>query len=228
MLDERYERINQLARINHAQSYLEVGVSAGKTFSKVQIEKKVAVDPKFKFDQSKYDSTKVFFYEMESDRFFVEFASKHGPFDLIFLDGLHTFEQTFRDFCFSLNFSHKRTIWLIDDTLPNNWVEAQPNTKMVGGVRTIFKTGGTLWMGDVYKTIFAIHDFFPQFSYASFTGHTQTVLWLETRDQFKPTWNSLKKISGIGFNQFLKWKDSHLNLGDPQTVIEKVSRSFSE
>lgn len=225
MLEERFERVTTLAKINSTHNYLEIGVSSGKTFRNVVFPHKVAVDPKIKFKLDSTENQKVFLHETTSDNFFSNIANQHPPFDLIFVDGLHTFEQTFRDFCASLAHSHSRTIWLIDDTVPHNWVEANPNTKIVGAIRTLFRTKGTLWMGDVYKLIFMIHDFFPQFSYATFEGHGQTVVWCETRKDFQPTWNSLKKISQLSFNDFKKFKKSHLNIMDAAQIIKAIENS---
>lgn len=82
-------------------------------------------------------------------------------------------------------------------------------------------------MGDVYKVIFAIHDFFPQFSYATFPGHGQTVLWLETRTDFTPTWDSLEKISRLSYWDFENFKDTHLLIRDPETILDSIKNSFA-
>jgi hypothetical protein len=80
-------------------------------------------------------------------------------------------------------------------------------------------------MGDVYKVVFLIHDFFPQYSYATFQGHGQTAVWLETRKDFTPTWNSLGKIGRLGYRDFLRLKDSHLSIMEDQRILEAVERS---
>ncbi|NEP71306.1 MAG: class I SAM-dependent methyltransferase [Okeania sp. SIO2G4] len=50
------------------------------------------------------------FLEVSSDEFFRSYAKEFESFDLIYLDGLHTFEQTFRDFCAFLAVAHSKTI----------------------------------------------------------------------------------------------------------------------
>src|SRR4051812_7282923 len=109
---ERFERLNALAKIISASTYLEIGVAKGETFTRVDVPYKVGVDPKFRFNTSECSDENVIFYEVTSDLFFSELASEHGPFDLIFLDGLHTFKQTFQDFCASIRYSHANTVWL--------------------------------------------------------------------------------------------------------------------
>ena len=113
-------RINAAARINNARTYLEIGVHNGDTFFDVEIEYKDAVDPHFLFETSPLTSEKVRFFSQTSDAFWT--SDKPLKYDLIFIDGLHTFEQTFRDLLCSMRFSHDRTVWLIDDTLPTDVV----------------------------------------------------------------------------------------------------------
>ena len=228
MLTKSFERLNALAKINSASKYLEVGVAKGNTFNKVNVPHKVAVDPRFRFNVQDHADQKTIFYEVTSDLFFSKLASQHDEFDLIYLDGLHTFEQTFRDFCASLRNSHKRTIWLIDDTHPSSWIAAIPNQRSVFRLRKYLRSRDTRWMGDVFKVVFAIHDFFPQFSYATFLGHGQTVIWLENRDNFTPTWNSIEKISRLGYWDFLKFRDSHLLILEPSKILESVEKSINQ
>lgn len=224
MLAERHERLNALARINSASKYLEVGVERGATFARVNVPYKVGVDPKFEFDVRECADGQTVFHEVTSDCFFSRLAPAHGPFDLIYLDGLHTFDQTFRDFCASLRYSHAGTIWLLDDTHPSGRLAAIPNLPFARRLNWLLKRENADWMGDVYKVVFAIHDFFPQFTYATFTGHGQTAVWLETRKDFRPSWNSLKKISGLGYSGFLKFRDSHMSIMEPAELLRSVKR----
>jgi hypothetical protein len=50
ILYSRPRRINRLAKLIDAQSYLEIGVASGETFFRVDCPRKVAVDPRFQFD----------------------------------------------------------------------------------------------------------------------------------------------------------------------------------
>lgn len=218
-----HERLNALAKINSASKYLEIGVLKGQTFTQVDIPYKVAVDPKFRFDFQSYADQQTIFHEVTSDLFFSTLASKHGEFDLIYLDGLHTFEQTLRDFRASLEYSHAHTIWLIDDTCPSSWLASIPNYMLKRVIHRLLLVKDKRWMGDVFKVVFAIHDLFPQFSYATFPGHGQTVVWLETRTDLNPTWNSLEEINRLGYQDFLRFRDSHLSIMDPSKILERVA-----
>lgn len=222
MLTQRHERLNALAVLGQARKYLEIGVSHGTTFRQVQVPYKVAVDPKFRFDFREESSPQTFFHETTSDRFFATLAWQHGSFDLIYLDGLHTFSQTFRDFCASLRFAHERTIWLIDDTHPTGPLAASLNRRWVSCCRRWFHLRDRSWMGDVYKVVFAVHDFFPQFSYATFSGHGQTAMWSQTRKDFTPTWNSLRAIEGLQYRGFRRYRHSHLNIQEAPNLVAAI------
>jgi SAM-dependent methyltransferase len=80
----RYEILNILARRIGATSYLEIGVQQGRTFSVVNVARKVGVDPSSAFATE----------HTTSDAYFETCAE---TFDLVFVDGLHTFEQARRD-----------------------------------------------------------------------------------------------------------------------------------
>jgi hypothetical protein len=225
MLPQRFERLNALASITSASTYLEIGVNKGVTFTQVAVPYKVGVDPHFRFNVHAHADPNAIFHEVPSDVFFSTLASAHPPFDLIYLDGLHTLAQTFRDFCASLRHSHAKTLWLIDDTYPSGWLAANPRRKVTQRLRKLFGIRDRRWMGDVFKVVFVIHDFFPQYNYATFPGHGQTVIWLETRKNFTPTWNSLEKISRLGYRHFLRFRDSHMSIMEVPQILEAVERS---
>jgi hypothetical protein len=225
MLTERSERLNALAEIVSAATYLEIGVARGATFTRVDVPYKVGVDPRFRLDVRAQTTPGTFLHEVTSDAFFATLAAAHGPFDLIYLDGLHTFEQTFRDFCASLRHAHARTVWVLDDTSPIDWWAARPRRDLLWRLRRRVGPRRKGWMGDVYKVVFVIHDFFPQFTYATFPEHAQTVVWSQTRERFTPTWNSLEQISRLRYRDFLRFRDSHLAIMEAPQILEAVRRS---
>jgi hypothetical protein len=134
--DMRSERLNHIARLSGAASYLEIGVFDGATFFEVDLKYKVAVDPNFLFDFASRENETTKFPQLTSDRFFENCAQ--GQFDLIYLDGLHTFDQTLRDFLNSLQFAHDKTIWLIDDTVPNDNFAALPDQERCYRLRRFY------------------------------------------------------------------------------------------
>lgn len=214
-------RIREIAALVDARSYLEIGVFRGVTFNAVEFQRKVAVDPNFQFDTEEFAAEGVAFHEMTSDEYFVTVAEPE-PFDVIFLDGLHTFQQTFRDFCATQALAHSRTVWLIDDVVPVDLYSAWPDkTEAVAGRR---EAGGTspAWHGDVFRVVFAIHDFFPVMTYRTIegSGNPQAVVWREPRKPFQPVLNSLEAIERLSFFEMRKRKDVMM----PSTEDEAISR----
>jgi hypothetical protein len=221
-------RINRLARICAAKSYLEIGVARGETFGAVEIEVKHGVDPKFRFDTRLVETDKVKLFENTSDVFFTERASKI-KYDLIFLDGLHTFEQTFRDFCATMPHAHGNTVWIIDDVFPNDVFSALPSQADTLRYRKLHGVKSGLWHGDVFKCIFAINDFFPNFNFRSIRrthGNPQTVILNRPRQDFKPAFNNLERISRMSYFDFLEYK-RFLRLHSDEEVFAWVEEALA-
>ena len=192
-------RIKAASVINHARRYLEIGVHKGETFLDVDVEFKDGVDPEFAFDTKPCSSDRVRLFRGTSDAFWA--SGNPAPYDLIFIDGLHTFEQAIRDLLSSMRFSHPRTIWLIDDTLPCDVFSAIPDKEQSFRERARAALPGLPWHGDVYKVVFAIHDFIPVLNYATITGsgNPQTLAWYAARTDFQPQLNSWEAISRMTF-----------------------------
>ncbi|NES92529.1 class I SAM-dependent methyltransferase [Okeania hirsuta] len=226
-MKSRSDRLNQLATINQSSNYLEIGVAKGVTFNAINIENKVAVEPKFKFNTQEYATDNIVFLEVTSDEFFRNYAKDFEVFDLIYLDGLHTFEQTFRDFCASLSFAHAKTIWLIDDTCPGSYAQAKPSFEDCTKLARLSQEKPGTWMGDVFKIVAAIHDFFPQFSFATFPHHGQTVVWNQWRKDFQPLWNSLETISRLEYLDFVKLQETFFKREPYEHIFESIKFALS-
>jgi hypothetical protein len=200
-------RIAYLSTLGAAERYLEIGVQSGRTFFNVPLPVKVAVDPNFLFDPADRRGDGAYYFSLPSDDFFSMLQSQnHGiesalPFDIIFIDGLHTFEQSLRDFDNSLNYAHDNTLWLIDDTVPCDAYSALPDMDTALRKRYMaarLKDGS--WHGDVFKTVFAIHDLYPEISYCTLvSGNPQTILWRSNGNKRKPAFKSLWEIGRLNY-----------------------------
>ena len=123
----RLDMINYFIKKNDYKSYLEIGCDKNQIFSQITLDKKIGVDP--------YSGGNV---RKTSDDFFKENAEK---FDLIFIDGLHVYDQVKRDIVNSINFLNKEGVILVHDCLPDTiGKQAVPRYKMQ-------------WNGDVWKAI---------------------------------------------------------------------------
>ena len=109
--------------------YLEIGVCSGYTFDRLNIK----TENKFGVDPDKGGN-----YKMTSDQFF---ENKDQKFDVVFIDGLHHYDQCQKDIINSLNSLNENGIILIHDMIPNNsLVEYTPRRAI-----------NSHWTGDVWK-----------------------------------------------------------------------------
>ncbi len=176
-------RIQFLQKLINAKSYLEVGVYEGDTFLQLDFEEMVAVDPLFCFDIVANSAPGREFYSMSSDSFFGA-AISNRQFDIIFLDGLHTYDQTLRDLINALLCAHPCSFILLDDTVPNDVYSAMRDPSIAFEMRRGAYSGppdamNLCWHGDTYKILFYVKLFLSKMEYATINtdGNPQTLLW---------------------------------------------------
>jgi hypothetical protein len=129
--------INQLIIKNDYKSYLEIGVGSGEKFSLINCEYKSNVDPCFD-DKDSQDRTKVINL-MTSDEFF---ANTNETFDIILIDGLHQYEQVYRDIKNSLEILNPGGTIVCHDMLPPTEWHQRPPSEFHKGQQ---------WNGDSWK-----------------------------------------------------------------------------
>jgi hypothetical protein len=174
-------RINRLLNAMRSPArYLEIGVETGHTFFEVAADFKTAVDPHFKFDtETTPCGASVEYLEMTSDSFFDK-VKRDITYDLIFLDGLHTWDQTYRDFCNSLLITHDQSVIILDDIFPCD-VFSTNRDQVEAVLMRQFMTGdpSISWHGDTYKVIPLISTFHPLLDFCTITtdGNPQTIVW---------------------------------------------------
>jgi hypothetical protein len=100
--------INRLLALNQYRRYLEIGCQSDRNFKAVPAAEKTGVDPAT-------GGT----HRMTSDRFFAE--NKGAIFDLVFIDGLHTYEQVRKDVVNSLKALAVGGVLVLHDMLPGSW-----------------------------------------------------------------------------------------------------------
>jgi hypothetical protein len=162
-----------LARRLKARSYLEIGVKGGKTFMPVKVRKKIAVDPVFRIKKP-YKRSQIFsypfnlmnqYFECTSDEFFAQHAGKvltRGGLDLAFIDGLHTYEQSYKDIENTLPYLADDGVMLIHDCSPHSSAAAYP-AESIEAVKKINPPGfDGRWCGDVWKVIPRLRIEHPQ------------------------------------------------------------------
>jgi methyltransferase family protein len=198
-------RLNRLADELNSQSYLEIGVSKGATFLHVNVPERTGVDPLYQFDTSPFTDEHTHFFEGTSDEFFSQLP-RGTKFDLIFIDGLHTFEQTYRDLCSALTLSHPATVILIDDTLPSDVFSAIPDPGRALSHRARTGSDNQAWHGDTYKVVYAIHDFHLGLDYRTIieSGNPQTLVWQSSNIRRPPAVPSMEALTRLSYFDLLE------------------------
>lgn len=125
-LKNRISLINRALELREHSKYLEIGCFQDACFKNIVASTKVGVDP---------NSGGTL--RMTSDAFF---ASHDDAFDVIFVDGLHTYEQSRIDAYNALNRVPVGGLVLFHDMIPLKWRSARPE-------RIAYR-----WNGDVWKT----------------------------------------------------------------------------
>lgn len=179
-------RLNRLADALGCRSYLEIGVETGLTLLQIAVPERTGVDPDFRFDWQQHDGHDgLQLHPRSSDDFFAELDSE-VRYDLIFVDGLHTFEQTYRDVLHALRHSHARTVILIDDTIPCDVFSTCRDGDECLSLRAHF-TGSQdpSWHGDTYKVIPLLCAFHNDLRWLTLSdgGNPQTILWRPPQPQ---------------------------------------------
>lgn len=195
---ERHQVIQNLLNLFDSPSYLEIGVDKGHTFHSLEAGSKVAVDPCFSFDlaaeRSNPKNENCVYHQMTSDGFFYELDTAR-KFDVIFIDGLHTFEQTLRDLINSINALSQKGVIIIDDVIPASYAASLPDLNRSRQFWDVTSNPDGSWMGDVYKVILFINQIVRFLDYSTVQeNHGQTVVWKSRRDV---TDHAFEKVDSI-------------------------------
>lgn len=128
--ESRLDLVNFACKVTNANSYLEIGCNTNEVFDRVLCPNKTGVDPR-----------RGGTHRMTSDEFF---SSNKETFDVIFIDGLHYYEQVKKDFENSINVLNNKGVIIFHDMFPSleRWVVVpEPEDLISYGC----------WMGDVWR-----------------------------------------------------------------------------
>lgn len=133
----RTEIINSFIKKYDYQSYLEIGLGSGLNFTWIHAFDKIGVDP-----SNEYQYTT---YRIPSDEFFNTIQpTLNKKYDIIFVDGLHTAEQTYKDVMNALlHLNQGGTIIMHDCNPPTEGHQKVPQSQRD-------------WNGDVWKAFYKL------------------------------------------------------------------------
>ncbi len=135
--DWQATHFNRIALVNLLVSkfadpaYLEIGCEFDVMFNAVPAASKVGVDP---YSGGTERTT--------SDAFFARNTSR---FDVVFIDGLHTYDQVRRDIVNAIPVLNKGGWIALHDMMPRDWIEQH-----------VPVVSGGAWTGDVWKVAFEL------------------------------------------------------------------------
>ncbi len=190
----RFHVIQKIIDFKKFNSYLEIGCDQNKNFSNITINEKIGVDP---------NSGGT--HRMTSDSFFEKNKSK---FDIIFIDGLHTYEQVKKDIVNSLKVLNPKGIILIHDCLPNKiWNQVVP--RLYGH-----------WNGDVWKAIVEFRTYKNLDTYTCVADHGIGIVIKRPNRSILET--KVKNFKKLKFKDYFTNHEKFMNLVQSENLIEIV------
>lgn len=114
----------------HPYAYLEIGVYRGGTFNIINAPLKVGVDPDPESPATLHVTSDAFFNKNVTD------------FDLILVDGLHTYEQCYKDIDNAIMYLKPHGWIVVDDINPTFPLQAHPEPQPMNTIG---------WQGECYK-----------------------------------------------------------------------------
>lgn len=189
----RIDVVNKIIEIKKFNDYLEIGCDQDELFNRVKIRYKTGVDPHS-------GGT----HRMTSDSFF---KTNNRLFDLIFIDGLHTYKQVKKDIENSLDCLTEKGFLLLHDCFPLSYYDqAVPRAQRK-------------WNGDTWK---AIIDFRTKENLNVFVGAFDNGIGLIYK---KKNLNKLildKEIKKIKYKDYYHNHHDYLNLISYETFFKKI------
>ena len=203
IIDIDWTRINfnRIAFINKAVTkfknckYLEIGCETNVCFNSISTEYKIGIDPN---SGGTIRTT--------SDEFF---EKNTNFFDVIFIDGLHTYEQTRKDIVNSLKFLNQDGYIFLHDLIPRSWIEAN-NPR-------IHKA----WTGDIWKVCLELNKTNGINFSVIIADHGVGVIKKEDKEVIY--FDNYSNLINLQFSDYLK-KIDEINFLNPREAFEIISK----
>lgn len=215
-------RINKIAAgMTNCDQYLEVGVAQGLTLERVAVSHRCGVDPEPQFDFEKLPAG-VSFFHGTSDEFFTQ-LDPHRKFDLAFLDGLHHWQQTYRDLLSTLNHSKVGSLILIDDVVPDDELSAMTDYAAALAAKDAAGIHDGRWHGDVFKLLQVLSDHHPELGFvllrnaSAESDNPQALVWIE---QGEPQTYGLDRVETLYRSYDALSFDDVFGSSGPQRVLD--------
>jgi hypothetical protein len=225
MNPNQYNRIQIIQKVIDrvaAENYLEIGVFNGDCFLEIRCHRKTAVDPAptipFKQRLKRWDKNlRIKIRATTSDDFFAGLQAGI-KFDVVFIDGLHTYEQALRDVENSLRFLSEGGVILMHDCNPTFAAAAHPAGSLAEAAAMNLPGWTGEWTGDVWKTICRLRS--GRADLRVFVLDCDFGVGVVTRGKPDDQLDSTPEmIAGMNYEDLAKDRQKILNL-KPETCVE--------
>lgn len=233
---DRIKIIQRLILATGAKNYLEIGVNNGACFLRLKASHKMAVDPAFKIPTGR--KLKYFvknpanfnnhYFEQTSDDFFASKAAmlRNRKPKVVFVDGLHTYEQSLRDVINSLDYLEPGGVVLMHDCNPLTEAAAYPADSIDHAKIELQEYQGT-WNGDVWKAIVHVRSLHPELEV--FVLDCDHGIGVVRRGKPQDTLNySAEQIRQLSYKDLELNRTSFLNLKSPDFLDGFIQHIVSE
>jgi hypothetical protein len=191
----RVEIVQNIIDLKNYKSYLEIGTFKDELFASINCNKKIGVDPVSGGNVRK-----------TSDKFFLENKEK---FDLIFIDGLHHYNQVKKDIANSLVALNDKGVILMHDCMPKDYYyQAVPRCQYE-------------WNGDTWKAFVEFRTKENIDAYCCYADQGIGVI-LKRKNVNKLDLN-IKNFNKFDFNKYVENYSSYLNLVEYNDLIQIIN-----
>ena len=216
-----------------AETYLEIGVESGKIIDNIKCQNRIGVDPDFRFPidrriRKALGLTNFKTFKETSDDFFIKHAKNNlkAGIDVAFIDGLHTYDQSFKDVENCLEYLNDGGVIIMHDCNPLNVAGAWPAKESIDEVKVLARKGeipgwNNNWNGDVWKAV--VHLRLAHEDLEIFTLDLDWGLGIVSKS--KPTASfenkfSTEKLKELDYSFLEKDRVNLLNLRPPKYLPE--------
>jgi hypothetical protein len=225
------------------KKYLEIGVATGGTIRSLPVKEKFGVDPHVPYDVhiklpfERSFSVRTWFrwqdalrplgfkpFEMDSHDFFNKVASRYGPFDLVFIDGMHVREYVYDDAINALKHLSEAGLVCFHDTAPRSFE----------GTKRLF-IKGEAWFGDAWKAIPDLYKYDKRLHFVTwmdgnwdgsgdeYPDHLTFMARLPyERKEDQRFWQAIQSDDYNYYDHYLRYRDIYLNRRSARETVQTL------
>lgn len=206
----KHDVIQLIINTNKFERYLEIGTANLGCFNRTECKYKVGCDPRTSPENSEYRKL----YSITSDEFFKMNAERY---QIVFIDGLHHYEQLVMDILNSWNVLEPGGFIVSHDCMPMNESTAgrSPTSPQAA------------WNGDCYKAIIWFRDTFPSIPcFVISEDHGLGLIYKNKIENLPMDCSNILSYMDLSYTWLQENRD-RLNLIDAEMVKKLITQDWS-